>query len=99
MPAVSDLTIVRSAEDTVLKVLLEKDTDPTAPLWPELRTLKLSVFDIDLLCDFITRRIGAKNPIQSLAIVRDPDAPEIPKERIDWLREYLEIHEMFPTTE
>jgi hypothetical protein len=99
MPAVSDLTIVRSAEDTVLKVLLEKDTDPTAPLWPELRTLKLSVFDIDLLCDFITRRIGAKNPIQSLTIVPDPDAPEIPKERIDWLRERLEIHEMFPTTE
>jgi hypothetical protein len=49
MPAASYLTIVRPAEDTVLKVLLEKDADPNAPLWLELRTLNFSVFDIDLL--------------------------------------------------
>jgi hypothetical protein len=56
------------------------------------------VFDIDLLCDFVTHRIGAKILTQSLTIVHDPYVLEIPKERIGWLRERLEIHEMFPTT-
>jgi hypothetical protein len=99
LPAVTFLTLVRSAEDTVLEILLEKDTDPTTPLWPELRTLKLSVFNINLLCEFITRRIGAEHPIQKLIIVHDLAAPKIPQERIGWLRERLEIHEMYPPTQ
>ena len=96
MPAVSDLTIVRSAEDVVLKTLVENDDDPAAPLWPKLRTLTLSVFNIELLCELILHRIKARRPIQVVTIVHDSYVSQFAQDRIDWLRERLDVCEKYP---
>lgn len=96
VPAVSDLTVVRSAEDVVLRTLVEKDDDPAAPLWPKLRTLKLSVFDVELLCELVLHRIEARRPIQAVTIVHDSYVSQFAQDRIDWLRERVDLCEIYP---
>lgn len=94
MPAVRSLTIVRSAEDAILNMLFEHDANPETCLWPELRSIKLSIFDVDLLCQVVTRRRETGRPIEALTIVHDIDAPKIPDVTMEWLRRHLEVHEI-----
>ena len=91
MPAVSELIVVRSAEYVVLKILVENDDDLAASLWPKPRTLKLSMFDIELLCELILHRIEARRLIQAVTIVRDSYVSQFAQDRIDWMRERLDL--------
>lgn len=99
MSAVTFLTIVRSAEDTILRILLEQDTNKDAPLWPDLRTLKVSVFDVELLCNVITDRIDKGRAIQTLTIVHDSEVSKIPQDRIEWLKERIKVDEIYPVVQ
>ena len=51
----------------------------------DISTLKLSVFDIELLCELVLHRIEARCPIQVVTIAHDSYTSQFAQDQIDWL--------------
>ena len=63
----------------------------------DISTLKLSIFDIELLCELVLHRIEARRPIQAVTIAHDSYASQFAQDQIDWLQERLELYEIYPS--
>jgi hypothetical protein len=79
LPRITSLSLVRSAEDFVLKLLMDGEA------WPQLTALKLAMVDYDLLREFISSR-GCR--IDSLALGVEGSS-DIPPDFHDWLKKHI----------
>jgi hypothetical protein len=82
IPNIRTLSLIRSAEDVVLKLLVDGDIIKS-PLWPGLEALELEVFNLNLLREFISSREGR---IDSLTLREVVGSPAIPSDFDDWLK-------------
>jgi len=90
IPNICTAQLIRSAEDAMMK-LLSDAADSNPPLWPDLVILKLQKFDVDVLCAFISSRINAECPLEKLFLYVKDNYPQIPKDRLIWLRQHVEV--------
>jgi hypothetical protein len=85
LPNITSLSLTRSTEDFVLKLLMNRDDIISPSLWPHLKTLELvnKDIDLDLLRNFLRSREGN---IHSLTLSM---VGAIPLDFDDWLKAHV----------
>jgi len=81
LPNITSLSLIRSAENVVLNLLMDGTT--MSPLWSQLKALELAVVDFELLHKFLSSREGR---VDSLTLIR---CHAVPQDFDEWLKAHV----------